>query len=207
MIFDKRYFFASSVKNKMLSQMLLLFSFFASYVSPELVAFFHVICFIKTGCFNCCLFLPFKYFVFCGKKWFSTKDISSLLLWGTKCCLRCYFFFSLINSRVSSLGCFFSRHMFPQKWLLFSPHMFHQNWLLFFTSTITTKRQWVSLHVFSFGFHFDLGLSFQSTSISVSISVFSFDFSFSSRSQFQLPVSILLEVDFESSFTDLWIRC
>ena len=56
MIFDKRYFFASSVKNKMLSQMLLHFSFFASYVSPELVAFFHVICFIKTGCFNCCLF-------------------------------------------------------------------------------------------------------------------------------------------------------
>ena len=66
-------------------------------------------------------------------------------------------FFSLINSRVSSLGCFFSRHMFPQKWLLFSPHMFHQNWLLFSTSTITTKRQWVSLHVFNLGFHFDLG--------------------------------------------------
>ena len=59
MIFDKRYFFASSVKNKMLSQMLLLFSFFASYVSPELVAFFHVICFIKTGCFKYCLFFAF----------------------------------------------------------------------------------------------------------------------------------------------------
>ena len=285
MIFDKRYIFASSVKSKMLSQMLLLFSFFTSHISAKLVAFFHFIHIIKTGRFKYCLFLPFKYFVFCGKKWFSTKDIFSLLQWKTKCCLRCYFFFpfsphmfpqnwllffmwyvssklaasivaffcllsilcfvakndfrqkiylhffcevqnavldvtsffSLINSRVSSLGCFFSRHMFPQKWLLFSPHMFHQNWLLFFTSTITTKRQWVSLHVFSFGFHFDLGLSFQSTSISVSISVFkfdlsfdlglsfqstsisvsisvfsfdfSFDFSFSSRSQYQNPVS------------------
>ena len=78
--FRQKIFFASSVKNKMLSQMLLLFFFFTSYVSPKLVAFFHVICFIKTGCFNCCLFLPFKYFVFCGKKWFSTKDIPSLLL-------------------------------------------------------------------------------------------------------------------------------
>ena len=95
----------------MLSQMLLLFSFFASYVSPELVAFFHVICFIKTGCFNCCLFLPFKYFVLCDKKWFSTKDVSSLLLRSTKCCLTCFIFWLL-----------FSRHVFPEKWLLFLPH-------------------------------------------------------------------------------------
>ena len=131
MIFDKRYFFSSSVKNKMLSQMLLLFSFFASYVSPELVAFFHVICFIKTGCFNCCLFfclfLPFKYFVFCGKKWFSTKDISSLLLWGTKCCLRCYFFFFL-----DQLMCFIFRLLFFTSYV--SPKV-----VAFFTSYVSTK--------------------------------------------------------------------
>ena len=115
MILDKSYIFASSAKNKMLSQMLLLPSFFISYISPELVAFFHVIWFIKTGCFNFCLFLPFKYFVFCGKKWFSTKDICSLLLWSTKRCLRCYFFFPL------------------------STHVFHLNWLLFFTSCVSSK--------------------------------------------------------------------
>ena len=115
MIFDKRYIFASSVKSKMLSQMLLLFSFFTSHISAKLVAFFHFIHIIKTGRFKYCLFSPFKYFVFCGKKWFSTKDIFSLLQWTTKCCLRCNFFFP------------------------FSPHMFPQNWLLFFMWYVSSK--------------------------------------------------------------------
>ena len=210
--------------------MLLLFSFFTSYISYKLsasnVAFF-------------CLILPFKYFVFCRKKWFSTKDISSLLLWSTICCLRCCFFFSFITSCVSSkpvaffhIICFpkkwllFSRHMFHQNWSLFSRHVFHQNWLLFsrpqqlshneshytlwlrfqFPSSISIS---ISISVFKVDLNLDLDFSFASASISVSISVFSFDlsfdFSFSGRSQFQLPASTLLEVDFESGFWDLWL--
>ena len=62
-----------------------------------------------------CFLAFFKYFVFCGAKWFSTKDISSLPQWKARCCLRCYFFFP------------------------FSPHTFQQNWLPFFTSYISTK--------------------------------------------------------------------
>ena len=198
--------------------MLLLFSFFTSYISYKLsasnVAFF-------------CLILPFKYFVFCRKKWFSTKDISSLLLWSTICCLRCCFFFSFITSCVSSKPvAFFHIICFPKKWLLFSRHMFHQNWLLFsrpqqqlshneshytlwlrfqFPSSISIS---ISISVFKVDLNLDLDFSFASASISVSISVFSFDlsfdFSFSGRSQFQLPASTLLEVDFESGFWDLW---
>ena len=127
MIFYKRYIFASSVKSKMLSQMLLLFSFFTSHISAKLVAFFHFIHIIKTGRFKDCLFLPFKYFVFCGKKWFSTKDIFSLLQWKTKCCLRYYFFFP------------------------FSPHMFPQNWLLFFMWYVSSKlAAWIVAFFFAF---------------------------------------------------------
>ena len=86
---------------------------------------FHVIYFIQTVCFKCCLILPFKYFVFCRKIWFSTKDISSLLLWSTICCLRCCFFFPL------------------------SPHVFHLNRLLFFTSYVS-PRSGCFFHVICF---------------------------------------------------------
>ena len=193
------------------------FFLFTSYISYKLsasnVAFF-------------CLILPFKYFVFCRKIWFSTKDISSLLLWSTICCLRCCFFFSFITSCVSSKPvAFFHIICFPKKWLLFSRHMFHQNCLLFsrpqqqlshneshytlwlrfqFPSSISIS---ISISVFKVDLNLDLDFSFASASISVSISVFSFDlsfdFSFSGRSQFQLPASTLLEVDFESGFWDL----
>ena len=78
-------------------------------------------------------------------------------------------------------------------------------WLRFqFSSSISIS---ISISVFKVDLNLDLDFSFASASISVSISVFSFDlsfdFSFSSRSQFQLPASTLLEVDFESGFTDL----
>ena len=123
--------------------MLLLFFPWSTHVFHLLVAFLHVICFLKSGCF----------------------------------------FTSYVSSKM----------------------------VAFFTSTTTTVSDNESHYTFlSSGFHFDFGLSFQSTSISVSISVFSFDFSFdfsfSSRSQFRLPASTLLEVDFESGFTDLWSR-
>ena len=119
-----------------------------------------------------------------------------------------YIFASSVKYKMLShvfhlLVAFFHVRCFLKSGCFFYLICFIKNGCFCFTSTITTKWQWVSLHVLISGFHFDLGLSFQSTSISVSISVFSFDFSFSSRSQFQLPVSTLLEVDFESGFTDL----
>ena len=135
MIFDKRYFFASSVKNKILSQMLLLFSFFTSHISAKLVAFFHFIHIIKTGRFKYCLFCLLSILCFVAKNDFRQKIYLHFFCEVQNAVLDVTSFFSLINSRVSSLGCFFSRHMFPQKWLLFSPHMFHQNWLLFFYVT------------------------------------------------------------------------
>ena len=166
--------------------MLLLFSFFTSYISYKLsasnVAFF-------------CLILPFKYFVFCGKKWFSTKDISSLLLWSTICCLRCCFFFSFITSCVSSKPiAFFHIICFLKKWLLFSRHMFHQNWLLF------SRPQQQLSHNES---HYTLWLRFQfssSISISISISVFR---QLRSQFRFQFLRSISISA---SSFDFTWSR-
>ena len=55
----QKIFFASSVKYNMLPQTLPFFSFFASYVSSKLVVFFHVICFLRTGCF-CMSYVPSK---------------------------------------------------------------------------------------------------------------------------------------------------
>ena len=92
--------------------------------------FFHVICFIKTGCSKCCLFWLLSILCFVVK-----NDLRQ----------KIYFrFFSKIQYAASDVtffslfrlicfiktGCFFSRHMFPQNWLFFSCHMFHQNWLI-----------------------------------------------------------------------------
>ena len=186
--------------------MLLLFSFFMSYISYKLsasnVAFF-------------CLILPFKYFVFCRKKWFSTKDISSLLLWSTICCLRCCFFFSFITSCVSSKPvAFFQIICFPKKWLLFSRHMFHQNWLLFscqqqqlsHNESHYTLWALTSISVFKFDLNLDFDFSFPSTSISVSISVFNFDLSFFDQ-RISLkdtpPSSAFSKIEGEVSFSNL----
>ena len=71
--------------------------------------FFHVICFIKTGCFKCCLFwllsiLCFVYIVA------SSVEYNGLL--------QTLLFFSFFASYVSSkVVVFFSRHMFPQNCL------------------------------------------------------------------------------------------
>ena len=91
--------------------------------------FFHVICFIKTGCFKCCLFWLLSILCFVVKNDLRRKT---------------YFrFFSKIQYSASDVTffpfsphmfpqkwLFFSRHMFPQKWLFFTCHMFHQNWLI-----------------------------------------------------------------------------
>ena len=102
MIFDKRYVFASSVKNKILSQMLLLFSFVTWCVSIRLLFLVWYVS-SKLSASIVALFCFLSIFVFCGKKLFSTKDISSALSVKYKMLSQMLLrFFPLINSRVSS---------------------------------------------------------------------------------------------------------
>eukprot|EP00493_Phyllostaurus_siculus_P005011 UN05038 len=83
-------------------------SFFVSpHVSSKLVAFFHVIRFLRTGCFKYCLFLPFTVSILC----FVVKnDVGQkiYLCFFSKmqhqCCLRSYFF-SFIICFIKT-GCF-----------------------------------------------------------------------------------------------------
>ena len=85
---------------------------------------FHTNCLLQMLPFFA-LFCLLSILCFAVKKWFSTKDISSLLLWSTICCLRCCFFFPL------------------------SPHLFHLNRLLFFTSYVS-PRSGCFFHVICF---------------------------------------------------------
>ena len=77
--------------------------------------FFHVICFIKTGCFKCCLFWLLSILCFVVKNDFRRK-IS-------------FRFFSKIQYAVSDVT------FFP-----FSPHMFRQNCLFFFFTSYVSSE-------------------------------------------------------------------
>ena len=123
-------YFVFWVKNYFRQKIYLRFCFEVPYAVSDVTSFFLFTSYVsyKLSASNVaffCLILPFKYFVFCRKIWFSTKDISSLLLWSTICCLRCCFFFPL------------------------SPHVFHLNRLLFFTSYVS-PRSGCFFHVICF---------------------------------------------------------
>ena len=129
-IFLPLKYFVFWVKNYFRQKIYLRFCFEVPYAVSDVTSFFLFTSYVsyKLSASNVaffCLILPFKYFVFCRKIWFSTKDISSLLLWSTICCLRCCFFFPL------------------------SPHVFHLNRLLFFTSYVS-PRSGCFFHVICF---------------------------------------------------------
>ena len=60
---------------------------FSRYMFPQNWLLFSCHMFHQNWLLQMLPFLAFKYFVFCGRKWSSTKDIFSLLQWNTICCL------------------------------------------------------------------------------------------------------------------------
>ena len=107
--------------------------------------------------------------------------------------------------------------MFPQEVVAFFTSYVSSKLVAFFTSTTTTKSQWVSLHaltsisVSKFDLNLDLDFSFQGRSQSRSRFQFcvgfdlSFDFSFQLRSQFRFQFLRSISIS-ASSFDFTWSR-
>ena len=112
----------------MQSQMLLLF--FISHISAKLVAFFHFICFIKTGCFKAYFFCLLSILCFVVKNDLRRK-ISFRFFSKIQYAASNVTFFSLFRLICFvKTGCFFHVICFLRSGCFFSCHMFHQNWLI-----------------------------------------------------------------------------